>query len=114
MIAAGDLQQNMLWHKSGSSRRYFGSIFATVLIEKLTRYRDENKRLRESSAVEDEEQEPTEEQTERYSTFSKSVYQTLLEEVVKRDPDVVSKRRNLIHAFGRSRDMSPAYCKPKG
>lgn len=84
MTAAGGLQESVSWRKSGSSGRYCGSVFATAVIEKLTKYHDENRRLRESSDVEDEEQEPTMEQEETYSAFSKSVYQTLLEDVDRR------------------------------
>lgn len=84
MSAAGDLQESMSRRRTGLSGRYCGSIFASVVIEKLTRYGTEDRKLRDSSAIEDEEQEPNDEQTEAYSAFSKSVYQTLLEDVDRR------------------------------
>jgi len=84
ITAADVLQETISWRRSGLSGRYCGSIFTTIVIEKLTRYGDENRRLRDSSAIEDEEQEPNDEQTEAYSAFSKSVYQSLLEDVDRR------------------------------
>ncbi|KAL8710042.1 MAG: hypothetical protein Q9220_005313 [cf. Caloplaca sp. 1 TL-2023] len=79
------------WHKTASTGRACGSMFATAIIEKLTRDPVTNKSFvdpEEDEESDDPPQEPTREQQESYTQFCGSVYESLL-----RGPD----RRGMTH-----------------
>ena len=78
MTAAGPGQKSHSWTYSGSTGRACGSVFATAFIEKMT-IRSKNEPL-----VVSEDNETTDQQDESYAEFTRTVYDTLLQDVDRR------------------------------
>lgn len=83
LTAARATNESLSWRASGFSGRYCGTISASAIIEKMTRYGADKRPLGDANP-EQKEEEMSEEQMETYSAFSKSVYETVLKDVERR------------------------------
>ncbi|KAL8952777.1 MAG: hypothetical protein Q9222_001324 [Ikaeria aurantiellina] len=87
LAAAGLNTRSKSWRKIASTGRACGSMFATAIIEKLTKDPVTNKSLvdpEEDEESDDPPQEPTIEQHESYTRFCGSVYESLLRDIDRR------------------------------
>lgn len=84
MTAAGREEMKKSWRKSGSSGRASGSMFATAIIQGITKSSATGRPLGEAEKEGDDSQEVTEQQEATMTEFSRSVYESLLQDIDRR------------------------------
>ena len=84
LTAAGREKRSLSWQESASLGRYCGSMFATAVVESLTRLGSTRETIGELINKDYENAELIEQQNETYSEFTKTIYETLLKDVDRR------------------------------